>query len=84
MLNGAAVLEAVFLAASEGEQRPRTASGGEVTLERGQPAVPRTAAALPPPRDVDLRPRSFVAAGPAAAGATLAAGTLAPTQSPVG
>lgn len=68
MLNEAAVLEAIFLPASEAGQYPRIASSGEVMLERGQPAVPRTAAVLPPLQDVDLRPRSFVISGPAAAG----------------
>lgn len=68
MLNGAAILEAIFLPASEAGQYPRIASSGEVVLERGQPAVPRTAAVLPPLRDVDLRPHSFVITDPAAAG----------------
>lgn len=68
VLNGAAVLEAIFLPASEAGQYPRIASGGEVVLEWGQPAVPRAAAVLPPPQDVDLRPRSFVIADPMAAG----------------
>lgn len=68
MLNGAAVLEAIFLPASEAGRYPRIASSGEVVLERGQPAVPRTAAVLPPLQDVDLRPRSFVITDPVAAG----------------
>ena len=68
VLNGAAVLEAIFLPASAAGQYPRIASSGEVTLERGQPAVPRRAAVLPPLQDVDLRPCSFVIADPVAAG----------------
>lgn len=68
MLNGAAVLEAIFLPASEAGQYPRIASGGEVVLERGQPAVPRTAAVLPLLQNVDPRPRSFVITDPMAAG----------------
>lgn len=64
MLNGAAVLEAIFLPASKAGQYPRIASSGEVMRERGQPAVPRTAAVLPPLQDVDLRPCSFVIADP--------------------
>lgn len=68
VLNGAAVLEAIFLPASEAGQYPRIASTGEVVLERGQPAVPRTAALLPPLQDVDLRPGSFVITDPLAAG----------------
>lgn len=68
MLNGAAVREAIFLPASEGGQYPRIASGGEVVLEQGQPAVPRTATAQPPPQDVNLRLCSFVTTDPMAAG----------------
>lgn len=40
MLNGTAVLEAIFLPASKAGQYPRIASSGEVTLEWEQPAVP--------------------------------------------
>lgn len=68
VLNGAAVLEAIFLPASEAGQYPRIARGGEVVLERGQPAMPRTAAVLPSLWDVDLRPRSLVITDPMAAG----------------
>lgn len=76
VLNGAAVLEAIFLPASKAEQYPRIASCGEVTLEWGQPAVPRMTAVLPPLQEVDLRPHSFVIAVLPLLGVTLTVGML--------
>lgn len=60
MQNGAAVLDAIFLPASEAEPHPRIAGGEEVELEQGSLVRPQ--------QDVDLGPCWFVIVHPEAAG----------------
>lgn len=83
VLNGAAVLEAVFLPASKAGQYPRIASSGEIVWEQGQLAVPRMAAVLPPLQDVDLRPCSFVITDPWLLAVTPSATLGVPRSAPV-